>query len=97
MGHLVAGRARRPWPWLTVGVTDAQGDLVGLGDRGVEHLAVGVGDDDEVAADDGEAAVGRACRRVLDAVRRLTGCARKASWLLILSAGALLAIRLMGG
>ena len=51
----------------------AEVDPVGLGDRRGEHLAVSVGDDDEVTTDDGQPAVGARVRGVLDAVRGLHG------------------------
>src|SRR4029079_9783252 len=45
-----------------------EGGVVGLGDRGGEDLAVGVGDDDEVAADHRQPTVVAGVGGVLDAV-----------------------------
>ena len=57
-------------PLCTRGVMVARATLLRLRDRGVEHVAVGVGDDDEVAADDGQAAPGALVGRVLEAAGR---------------------------
>ena len=54
----------RPLP--TRGVDRGEADRAGLRDGGGQHVALGVGDDHEVTADDGQAAVGALVGRVAD-------------------------------